>query len=99
MKCQCGTEMDRMRHRIYGEAKYKCSSCGKTVTNKTQFIKERVEQEQIYPFYWNNREWSEEDCDEVFVSFYTAKIARRDDGSVYIGDGVSIFPDGTMHNE
>jgi hypothetical protein len=57
------------------------------------------ENDCIYPFYWNGREWHEEDCDDVFVAFYTSKLALRYNGSVYIGDGVSVFPDGTMNDE
>jgi len=38
-KCTCGGQMNKVRHPVRDEAKYKCSSCGKTEKHNTRKTK------------------------------------------------------------
>jgi len=51
---------------------------------------------QLYPVTYNGVVYTKKDCHPTFVMFYTSPLALTFDCSVYIGDGVSVFPDGTF---
>lgn len=53
----------------------------------------------LYPITYNGRNWEEAECDSIYRSFFTCREAMRDDGSVYVGDGTSVYPDGTFTND
>jgi hypothetical protein len=48
----------------------------------------------LYPITYKEVVYNKKDCHPTFVSFYTTKYALRADSSVYISEGVSIFPNG-----
>lgn len=50
--------------------------------------------DEMYPIMYKGREWYEEDCDDVFLCFYTCKQSLGWDKSVYVAEGERIFPDG-----
>ena len=52
-------------------------------------------EENLYPIYYNNRDWYEPECDYLFASFYTSKNCLSSSGGIFIeGLGLWIFPDG-----
>lgn len=53
----------------------------------------------LYPIKFNDKLYYEKDCDGTFVAFYTNRYALRIDGFVYIGDGMSVNPEGKWINE
>jgi hypothetical protein len=53
----------------------------------------------LYPIIFNGVLYFEKQCDELFVDFYTCKSALTEDGSVYISDGLYVYPDGTFYHE
>nr|DAI89602.1 MAG TPA: hypothetical protein [Caudoviricetes sp.] len=48
----------------------------------------------MYPIMYKGKEWYEEDCDDVFLSFYSCPQALGWDQSVYVAEGERIYPDG-----
>ena len=56
--------------------------------------------EALYPIIYNGITYDENNVDGLFDSFYyDREIYESGDGSIYISDGVSIFPDGTTKDE
>lgn len=53
----------------------------------------------LYPITFKGKQYYEDDCNGVFSSFYTSKYALRWDGSVYVGDGMSVYPNGEWADE
>lgn len=51
---------------------------------------------ELYPIYYDGKKWKEEDCDDVFVSCYHERESLNPMMGVYIGDGIWVYPDGTM---
>ncbi len=52
----------------------------------------------MFPIYYNGKKYYEEDCDEVFLSFYLEPEAMSPFG-VYMSEGVWITPDGKCHHD
>ena len=52
---------------------------------------------KLYPFEWHDKVYkTEDDVDSLFAAFYW----ERDQGfPIYIGDGFSIYPDGTYEDD
>lgn len=50
--------------------------------------------EKIYPFEWNGQTWTEATVDDLFSCFYHEPVSLRWDGSVYVGGGMSVYPNG-----
>ena len=50
--------------------------------------------DKLYPITYQGKKYLEKDCDEIFTAYYTSIHSLRYDGSVYVGDGISITPDG-----
>ena len=48
----------------------------------------------LYPITYKEVVYNKKDCHPTFVSFYTTKHALRANNSVYISEGISIFPNG-----
>lgn len=48
----------------------------------------------LYPINYKGKIYYEEDCSGIFTSFYTSRYSLQFDGSVYVGEGMSVFPDG-----
>jgi len=49
----------------------------------------------LYPVNYNGELWDEDDCDEMFIALYHSKEALREDGCVYLGEGIWVGPDGS----
>lgn len=49
---------------------------------------------RLYPITYKGKIYKEKDCSGIFTSFYNSIESLRYNMSVYIGDGMSIFPDG-----
>lgn len=47
-----------------------------------------------YPIKYKGVLYRKKDCHPTFISFYTNRYALKADSSVYISEGVSIFPNG-----
>lgn len=50
----------------------------------------------LYPINFEGKEMYEDDCDRMFVAYYTCVEALGVDQSVYAFDGIRIKPDGTL---
>jgi len=44
-------------------------------------------------------EYTEESVSDIFESFYHSKKSVRNDGGIYMFDGMVIYPDGSMVDE
>jgi len=55
--------------------------------------------ERLYPLEYNGKTYEEEDCDNLFSSFYHGHAALRYDTAVYVSDGIWVYPDGTSVDE
>lgn len=53
----------------------------------------------MFPVKYDEKLWKEKDCNGVFLSYYHSPYSLRFNSSVYIGDGISIFPDGSLTDE
>jgi len=53
-------------------------------------------EEELFPVYFNGKEYYEEDCDDVFLALYHSRESLNDLGGVYMGDGDSVYPDGSI---
>jgi len=51
---------------------------------------------KLYPIYWNGREWSQDQVGDLFSTLYRHPIMLRADKSVYLSDGLCVYPDDTM---
>lgn len=56
-------------------------------------------EEDEFPVRYNSKDYYEDDCDDLFLSFYHGKFALRFDGSVYVSDGICVFPNGESYDE
>jgi len=52
-------------------------------------------EDKLYPIMYKGKAWNEDECDPIFVCYYSSPFALRPDKSVYVADGESITPDGT----
>lgn len=50
---------------------------------------------KLYPIEFRGKIYLEKDCSDIFKSFYTGFYSLRYDKSVYVGDGMSVYPDGS----
>lgn len=51
-------------------------------------------EENLYPIFFQGKNWYEKDCDEVFVCYYHSRYSLDGAMSVYVGDGERIMPNG-----
>lgn len=51
-------------------------------------------EEKIYPLYYKEKYWKEEEVDDIFRSYYFTKLALDHRISVYVGEGLRRTPDG-----
>lgn len=61
-----------------------------------EIMRRKKDKNQLYPVYFDNKTFFEEDCDGVFVSFYQHPQALMPDMSVYVGEDIFLYPDGTL---
>ena len=54
---------------------------------------------ELFPVVFNGKEYYEKDCDSVFLAFYNDIDMLKCSGGVYIGDGLNVYPDGSMDND
>jgi hypothetical protein len=52
-----------------------------------------------YPVNYEGKDYYEEDCDILFSVAYHGPESQRPDGSVYVSDGLWVYPDGTSYDE
>lgn len=57
-----------------------------------------MEKKSIYPVSFEGKLWFENQVDETFKSFYHTRDALDWQNSVYVGDGLRIFPNGDFIN-
>ena len=53
-----------------------------------------IKMKKLYPIIYKGIKYYKKDCHPTFSAFYTTKYALRADNSVYISEGISIFPNG-----
>lgn len=58
-----------------------------------------METEELFPVYFNEKEYFEKDCDDLFLAFYHDADMLNNSGGVYMGDGLCVYPDGSMDND
>jgi hypothetical protein len=51
---------------------------------------------QLYPVTYKGIIYQKKDCHPTFVMFYTSIYALTFDGSVYVGEGCYIYPNGDV---
>lgn len=59
-------------------------------------MEEYSHQKKLYPINWKGKYYLEKDCGDVFNSVYTHPMVLREDCSIYLGDGLSVFPNDEM---
>ncbi|HPI69260.1 MAG TPA: hypothetical protein PLV06_11395 [Bacteroidales bacterium] len=59
----------------------------------------RSENDILYPIEYNGRLYYREDCDELFVQFYTNEDILSADCSICVSDGLWLYPDGSSYDE
>jgi hypothetical protein len=47
---------------------------------------------KLYPIEFKGKLYYKKDCNNLFQTYYTDPAALTDDGSVYVGDGIYVFP-------
>jgi len=57
-------------------------------------MKKKKAENELYPIYYNGKEYYEEDCNDVFAAYYTCPEALNVEGGVYVSEGTWIYPDG-----
>lgn len=50
----------------------------------------------LYPVLYNDKLWNEEECNEIFISYYHIREGLNAIGGVYLSEGTWVYPDGTM---
>lgn len=55
--------------------------------------------ENLYPVEFRGKKYYEKDCNSIFKSFYHHPMSLRFDNSVYVSEGMSIFPNGEWSND
>lgn len=54
------------------------------------------EANDLYPIYYDGVWWNEEDCDDIFISFYHGRYCLNSEMGVYVSEGIWVYPDGEM---
>ena len=52
-----------------------------------------------FPILFNGKKYYFEDCDELFLSFFTRSGDTDIGGGVYMGGGLFVHPDGSIIDE
>ncbi len=52
----------------------------------------------LYPITYKDQLYYEDDVDDLFACYYTSKESLNDDCSVYVADGIYVFPDGETYD-
>lgn len=55
-----------------------------------------MKDEKLYPIYYEGIYWKEEDCDDIFTSFYHDRESLNFEMGVYVSEGIWVYPDGKM---
>jgi hypothetical protein len=55
-----------------------------------------MESKNLFPVYFDGKEYLEKDCDDIFLSFYHSRESLNEMGGVYLFDGTWVYPDGSM---
>jgi len=61
-----------------------------------QPISVNTEEDGLFPVEYNKKLYTEEECDDVFLSFYHTRFALNGMGGVYLSDDMWVYPDGSM---
>lgn len=75
------------------------------LTNKVSKDKKAFEEKKkpqvgkLYPIYYKDKKWSEEEVDDIFRAYYHTQFALDYQTSVYVGDKMRITPDGEWFEE
>ena len=56
-------------------------------------------EENLFPIRFEGKEYFEKDCHYLFSVFYTCPEALSADSSVYVSDGLWVYPDGSTIDE
>lgn len=59
----------------------------------------KAKRKKLYPIFYKDKWWYKKDCSDVFTAVYHEKY-QWDNllglPPIYVGDGMSVYPDGTM---
>jgi hypothetical protein len=58
--------------------------------------KEQEKNDDMFPIKYEGKLWKEEDCDDIFLSYYDGSYSLNRDCAVYVMDNNWIFPDGSL---
>ena len=53
-------------------------------------------EEQLYPITFEGERYHKDDCDDLYIEFYTCREALNAENGVYVSEGMWVYPDGTM---
>lgn len=59
-------------------------------------MKTRDENWNLYPVKYDGKLWNEDECNDIFISFYNTIYSLNVQGGIYIGESIWIYPDGNM---
>ncbi len=54
-----------------------------------------MDNEYLFPIYYDGNEYFKEDCDEIFLCAYHCREQLNDEGGVYLSDSTWVYPDGS----
>lgn len=52
----------------------------------------------LYPIIYKDKCWNKADCNSLFIAYYDCEEALNEDGSVYVSDGIYVFPDSNQED-
>ena len=55
-----------------------------------------MENEELFPVYFNGKKYYEKDCNDVFLACYHCREALNGLSGVYLSEGIWVYPDGSM---
>lgn len=53
---------------------------------------------ELFPIYYNGRNYYREHCDKVFLAHYTARTNLYCGHSLYLGENMGMGPDGRIYH-
>ncbi len=58
-----------------------------------------MQNRKLYPILYMGINYTEETINDVFDAFYHSISCVRDDGGIYMFEGMVVYPDGSMIDE
>lgn len=60
-------------------------------------VDDEDEEIDLFPVHFNGKDYYEQDCNDLFLSFYGDINALNELGGVYIAEGSWVYPDGSIN--